>query len=311
MRASHVLATAMATAIIGSAGPVAAQEPSTTRATFGRITFELSCTVCHGADAKGEGPASAQLTVPAPDLTQLSVRNGGTFPTERVTEIIYGGQAVATHGGQMPAWGLIFLRDFEEFNRDTPLDDQALVRRRIGDLVAYLQSIQEDDRSMNLTHVELDPQTMIYFSTRTSMDPTQIGQVMTSAFEALGKFMGATQVTPLGPPLAVYRDWADGMMTIEVGFPVSDADAAKAGGEIHAGRTPGGHALKAIHRGSYDKLRDTYAAIDAEMKRAGMQRGTLMWEVYFGEPGKTPDADLVTEIYTQITAEDAAKLPKD
>ncbi|MHB1111169.1 MAG: GyrI-like domain-containing protein, partial [Devosia sp.] len=193
--------------------------------------------------------------------------------------------------------------------RDSPRDDQALVRRRIDDLVVYLQSIQEDDRPMPLTHVEFIPQPMIYFSARASMEPEQIGQLMTSTFETLGTFMGEAMVTPLGPPLVVYRDWADGMMTVEIGFPVSDADAAKANGDINAGQTPGGHALKAIHRGSYDRLHDTYAAIEAEMKEASMQQSTLMWEIYFGEPGKTPDADLVTEIYVQISAEDAAKLP--
>ena len=309
MRAYNYLASAVV-ATIGLAGAANAQEASTTRATFGRLTFELYCAVCHRADARGEGPLSTHLSVPAPDLTQLAKRNGGTFPTKRVTEIINGGQAVSDHGGQMPAWGLIFLEDFEEVTRDSPGDSQELVRRRIGDVVAYLQSIQ-DEEAMKLTHVEATPQTMIYFSTRSSMEPEKIGQLMTSAFEALGKFMAETQVAPLGPPLTVYRDWAEGTMTMEVGFPVSDADAEKAKGDIHAGKTPGGHALKAIHRGPYDKLSETYAAIDAEIKKAGMQQSTLMWEVYFGEPGKTPDAELVTEIYTQISAEDAARLPAD
>ncbi|MHB1102866.1 MAG: GyrI-like domain-containing protein [Devosia sp.] len=308
MRACDIVVCAIA-AGVGLVGLVNAEEASAARAVFGQITFELSCAVCHGLDAKGDGPMATQLTVPAPDLTLLGKRNGGPFPTKRVTEIINGGQAVSTHGGQMPAWGLIFLKDFEGFNRDSPRDDQALVRRRIDDLVVYLQSIQEDDRPMPLTHVEFIPQPMIYFSARASMEPEQIGQLMTSTFETLGTFMGEAMVTPLGPPLVVYRDWADGMMTVEIGFPVSDADAAKANGDINAGQTPGGHALKAIHRGSYDRLHDTYAAIEAEMKEASMQQSTLMWEIYFGEPGKTPDADLVTEIYVQISAEDAAKLP--
>lgn len=308
MRAYNILVSALA-ATIGLAGSVDAQETTAMRATLGRITFELNCVVCHGADAKGEGPIRTRLSVPAPDLTLLTRRNGGTFPTERVTEIINGGAAVSSHGGQMPAWGLIFLKDFEEYASGAQ-DNQALVRRRIGDLVAYLQTIQ-DQTAMTLTHVEIAPQTMIYFSTRALMEPEKIGQLMTSAFEALGKFMGEARVIPLGPPLTVYRDWAGGMMTMEVGFPVSDTDAAKARGDIKAGKTPGGHALKAIHRGSYDKLRETYDAIEAEMKAAGMQQGTLMWEVYFGEPGKTPEAELVTEIYTQVSAEDAAKLPAD
>ena len=136
------IAISIVLAGLASAFPALADEDLERRARFGQITFELSCAVCHGGEARGDGPMADRLAVPAPDLTLLARRNGGTFPTERATAIITGGQAVATHGGQMPAWGLIFLKDFEEFDRDAPRDDQALVRRRISDLVAYLQSIQ-------------------------------------------------------------------------------------------------------------------------------------------------------------------------
>jgi len=94
-----------------------------------------------------------------------------------------------------------------------------------------------------------------------------------------------------------------------VGFPVSAADAAKATGNILAGSTPGGYAVKAIHKGPYEGLAATYAAVEAQMASAGIAQGPVSWEVYLNEPGTTPAAELVTEIYMQISAEDAAKLP--
>jgi effector-binding domain-containing protein len=45
------------------------------------------------------------------------------------------------------------------------------------------------------------------------------------------------------------------------------------------------------------------------MTNAGLPQSTLAWEIYLGEPGVTPDAELVTEIYMQVRPEDAAKLP--
>ena len=105
--------TVLAVAAMVFAGGAGAEDATPPRAALGRITFALSCAVCHGQTATGEGAMSSDLAVPAPDLTLLSVRNGGTFPAERVTEIIFGGAAVTVHGGQMPAWGLLFLKDFE------------------------------------------------------------------------------------------------------------------------------------------------------------------------------------------------------
>lgn len=129
-------------ALLSGPGPATGEE-HVPRAAFGRATFELSCVVCHGARGRGDGAMAGALAVPAPDLTRLARRNGGPFPRERVRAIIEGGPARAEHGGQMPAWGLLFLKDFEAGPAGVPMDRRALVQRRIEDLVIYLESIQE------------------------------------------------------------------------------------------------------------------------------------------------------------------------
>lgn len=141
---------------------------------------------------------------------------------------------------------------------------------------------------------------MIYVRTRSSMQPQKISATVSMAFATLGRFMGEHDVIPLAPPLTVYSDWEDNQITVDVGFPVSGADAAKATGAVHAGKTPGGPAIKTIHQGAYDKLKETYALLDEAMKAEGYRPGGVSWEVYFGEPGKTPEQDLVTEIYMRL-----------
>ena len=138
------------------------------------------------------------------------------------------------------------------------------------------------------------------------MQPDQIGKAMEQSFSTLGRFFAEKGVTPLAPPLAIYSDWNGRLVTIDVGFPVTEADAAKASGEVKAGKTPAGPAVKTVHRGSYDKLKDTYAELDEAMKARGQHPSGRCWEIYFDEPGKTPEADLVTEIYMQLS-EPAAK----
>lgn len=160
-----------------------------------------------------------------------------------------------------------------------------------------------------LKSVELVPQPMIYVTATVPM--AEIPAFMGTAFAALGQFLGTSGVAPLGPPMAVYHDWHDGSSAVDVGFPVSSSDAQKATGDVLAGMTPGGHAVKVVHVGPYDDFPATYAKLEAAMKQAGIAGGSRMWEVYVNEPGATPAAELITEIYVQVSAEDAAKIPAE
>ncbi|HTN62187.1 MAG TPA: GyrI-like domain-containing protein, partial [Devosia sp.] len=138
---------------------------------------------------------------------------------------------------------------------------------------------------------------------------TQMPAAMGTAFATLGQFFKTSGVAPHGPPLAVYHGWSDGKTAIDIGFPVTGADAQKASGSIRSGMTPSGFALKVVHIGPYIDFPATYEAIGAAMKTAHIPDSTRMWEVYLAQPGVTPDAELVTETYMQVSATDAAKFP--
>jgi mono/diheme cytochrome c family protein len=102
----------------------------------GRLLFRAYCAACHGADAKGGGPAASSLKTPPPDLTLISRRNGGNFPAERVQKTISGeGMLTTSHGTrEMPIWGPIFGQITW---------DQDLGNVRIHNLTKYLESLQQ------------------------------------------------------------------------------------------------------------------------------------------------------------------------
>jgi hypothetical protein len=50
--------------------------------------------------------------------------------------------------------------------------------------------------------------------------------------------------------MAVYRDYAEGNMTIDIGFPVNEDALALASGAVAAGATPSGKACKTVHEAS-------------------------------------------------------------
>lgn len=155
---------------------------------------------------------------------------------------------------------------------------------------------------MLIETVTAETRPMLYVTRSASMNPQDIAAIMADAFGAVGRFLGRSGVKPAGPPLAVYRDWdeAAGTMTIDIGVPVAPSDTTRAKGEVHAGQTPSGKALKAVHRGPYPKLRDTYGALEAHMKTVALPMPALAWEVYLNDPDTTPADDLLTEIYMPV-----------
>src|ERR1700688_2490001 len=71
--------------------------------------FRTYCAVCHGVNGKGAGPAADALKKAPVDLTQLTARNNGKYPEDRVAQTIAGGGQVGAHGSaEMPVWGDLF-----------------------------------------------------------------------------------------------------------------------------------------------------------------------------------------------------------
>ena len=105
------------------------------RSLEGADLFHSYCAPCHGADAKGRGPAAAALNSNVPDLTLISKRNGGVFPAKWVERIIAGDEAMLAHGSRdMPIWGPIFHQVQE---------DRDFGNIRLHNLTKYLETIQQ------------------------------------------------------------------------------------------------------------------------------------------------------------------------
>lgn len=108
-------------------------------ATAGAALYQQYCASCHGAGALGDGPAAAALRVTVPDLSRISARHGGSFPAERVHEVIDGRAALPAHGSRdMPVWGYEF-----EARSAADAPGRATAQALTTQLVDYLRSIQQ------------------------------------------------------------------------------------------------------------------------------------------------------------------------
>lgn len=112
---------------------------------IGNKEYTRSCGACHGASGKGDGPVAKVLTTPTPDLTQISQRNNGKFPTVKIYQLIDGEASLGPHGNkQMPVWGDRYRADAISKMAGVPheLSPEAIAHSRILSLVYYLESIQ-------------------------------------------------------------------------------------------------------------------------------------------------------------------------
>ena len=108
-----------------------------TSAASGKEMFNSYCASCHGADAKGEGPAAAALKSKPADLTALAKNNNGKFPTDRVMSILRGQATVTAHGNlDMPVWGPVFWR----MSQGHPAE----LQQRVTNLTRYIESLQSN-----------------------------------------------------------------------------------------------------------------------------------------------------------------------
>jgi mono/diheme cytochrome c family protein len=142
IRIGGTFATAVASAILAAAASSAAgQRQAATQTSLltpslsGIDNFLRYCAPCHGRDGKGGGPVAAALKTAPADLTRISIRNGGVFPSDRVRRFVTNGAEVPAHGSsEMPVWGPTF-RSLESSDK--------LVDIRIANVVTYLESIQQ------------------------------------------------------------------------------------------------------------------------------------------------------------------------
>lgn len=110
----------------------AARQPSKIS---GKETFLKYCASCHGTEGKGDGPAAFALKPPPSDLTTLSERHEGKYPSGYVSALLKFGRSIVAHGSDdMPVWG-------SRFKMIDP-DHDPTGQEHVDDVVVFIESLQ-------------------------------------------------------------------------------------------------------------------------------------------------------------------------
>lgn len=104
----------------------------------GEKLFVRYCAICHGKDARGDGPFAGLLRAKPADLTTIAARRGGQFPAEELTQMVDGRLVPPAHGTrEMPVWGRWLG---ESLGPGAPHDEVA--RGEILAILTYLKTLQ-------------------------------------------------------------------------------------------------------------------------------------------------------------------------
>jgi effector-binding domain-containing protein len=151
--------------------------------------------------------------------------------------------------------------------------------------------------------VTLSEQTIVYVTGAGQWDNAY--ETIVAALKTVNGTLDKLGVKPAGPPMTIYTETNDTGFKFQAAVPVKEAPAVPAESDVKVGKSPGGAALKFVHRGSYDAMDTTYEAITDHLEERKLEARDLFVEQYMKDPSSTSDDELVIDIYVPLKGDAA------
>jgi effector-binding domain-containing protein len=170
----------------------------------------------------------------------------------------------------------------------------------LANLKRFAESLPVSDFSLlQIERVQVEAQEILYVTTSSSQDPADIALAMAAAYEEISAFMIRAGIDLMGQPMAITRAWEEGGYQFDAAIPVNSIPPDLPG-NIRAGSSPSGAAVRAVHHGGHDQMMPTYEKLAAYMSAHGLNQGTVSWEHYISDPQTTAQQDMITHIYIML-----------
>ena len=147
-------------------------------------------------------------------------------------------------------------------------------------------------------NTSLKAQTIVYVKGSGTWD--KAFETITGAFKKLKIYVDKEGLKSDGPSMMIFTATDDTGFQFEAAVPVAEPPKNPPHGEIAAGKSPEGHALKFVHRGSYDGLDNTYEAITNFLDEKRLEVRDMFIEQYVTDPLSTSEDNLVINVFVPI-----------
>ncbi len=125
-------------------------------------------------------------------------------------------------------------------------------------------------------------------------------ETVTSALKKLKTYADKEGLKTDGEMMTIFTATDDTGFRFEAAIPLAEAPKSPPGGDIVAGTSPEGHALKFVHRGSYETLDNTYEAITNYLDEKRLEAKDMFIEQYVTDPLTTGADHLVVNVYVLV-----------
>ncbi len=125
-------------------------------------------------------------------------------------------------------------------------------------------------------------------------------ETVTNAFKKLKAYVDKEGLKADGPVMTIFTSTDDTGFQFEAAMPIAEAPKNPPHGDIAVGTSPQGHALKFVHRGSYDSLDNTYEAITNYLDEKRLEAKDVFIEQYVTDPLSTEEDKLVVNVFVPV-----------
>jgi len=103
-----------------------------------------------------------------------------------------------------------------------------------------------------------------------------------------------------GEPMTIFTSTDDTGFQLQAAIPIVEPPKSPPSGTVAVGTSPEGHALKFVHRGSYDGLDNTYEAITNYLDERKLEAKDMFIEQYVTDPSTANEDHLVVNVYVLV-----------
>ena len=125
-------------------------------------------------------------------------------------------------------------------------------------------------------------------------------QTITNSLKTVKAYLDKEGLKPDGQPMTLFTSTDDAGFAFEAAIPVAEPPKNPPHGNIAVGASPEGHALKFVHRGSYDGLDNTYEAITNYLDERRLEAKDMFIEQYVTDPLSSNEDHLVVNVFVMI-----------
>jgi effector-binding domain-containing protein len=146
--------------------------------------------------------------------------------------------------------------------------------------------------------VTLTPKTIIFMKGNSTWDKAL--ENLQDAFKSVYALIERQGLARAGASMTIYTQADDTGFSYQAAVPLAEAPKDPPKGDIEVGQSPGGKALKFIHRGSYDSMDNTYEAITTYLDEKRLEAADSFIEEYETDPVTTPEDKFVVTVYVPL-----------